>query len=95
MSNIQGINGYGGPHAVSPSGTRDNKAAEAPTQSVGETDQVEISSVGRYLQKIAMLPEIRADKVETVRQALDQGVYDVESRLPQALDRFLEEYFEP
>ena len=93
MNNIQGINSCGGPNGIVPSNPPGAKPEPPPSASKSETDQVEISSVARYLQKIAMLPEIRAEKVEEVRQALSAGVYDVESKLPEALDKFLEEYF--
>ena len=93
MSNIiQGIKGYGGPNLIGPTGTGGTGAPPPPAPPEGETDQVEISSVGRYLQKIAMLPEMRAEKVEEIRQALAQGTYDVEGKLIYALAKFLEEY---
>ena len=93
MSNINGINGYGGPNAIPPTGPRGSQPASTPTPPVDEPDQVEISSVARYLQKIAMLPETRTEKVQQVRQALEQGVYDLEGKLSYALDNFLDEYF--
>ena len=70
MNNIQGINNYGGPNAIPPTGSREAGAAPEPATPAEKADQVEISSVGRYLQKIAMLPDIRAEKVEEVRQGL-------------------------
>ena len=93
MSNINGINGFGGPNAIPPTGPRGSQPASAPIPSADEPDQVEISPVARYLQKIALMPEIRTEKVQQVRQALEQGVYDLEGRLSQALDNFLDEYF--
>ena len=95
MNNIQGINNYGGPNAIPPTGSREAGAAPEPVTPADEAAQVEISSVGRYLQKIAMLPDIRAEKVEEVRQGLAQGTYDVEDKLPAALDNFLDEYHPP
>ena len=92
MSNIHGINGFGGPNAIPPAGGGGTPCPTPPPPSGEEPDQVEISPFGRYLQQISMLPEIRAEKVEEVRQALAQGIYDVEGKLPFALDKFLEEY---
>ena len=77
---------------VPPAGGGGTSPPQPPPPTGDESDQVEISPIGRYLQQIAMLPEIRAEKVEEVRQALAEGVYDVEGKLPYALDRFLEEY---
>ena len=93
MSNINGINGYGGPNAIPPNGPRGSQPAPAPITPADEPDQVEISSMARYLQKIAMLPEMRTEKVQSVRQALEQGAYDVDGKLSGALDNFMDEYF--
>ncbi|MCP4707128.1 MAG: flagellar biosynthesis anti-sigma factor FlgM [Planctomycetes bacterium] len=93
MSNINGINGYGGPNAIPPGGPRGSQPPPVPIPPADEPDQVEISSVARYLQKIAMLPEMRTEKVQSARQALEQGVFDVDGKLSHALDNFLDEYF--
>ena len=47
--------------------------------------------MARFLSRISALPEIRTEKVDAVRQALENGSYDVEGRLSEALDQFLEE----
>ena len=95
MNNINGINGYGGPSAIRPpypEGTPPGRSSAAPAAE--QSDQVEISPIAHWLQKIALLPEIRRDKVEAVRQALAEGTYDVEGKLSIALDRLLEEYMQ-
>ena len=92
MNNIHGINSYIGPRAVeqSPaSGTKNTQNTPTPSK---KTDQVEISQIAHYLSRIAALPEIRTEKVESLRQALVEGNYDVDAKLSTALDRLLEEY---
>lgn len=96
MNNINGINSYVGPRAVGPAAaakagnTQPTKAAEA---SAGQ-DRVEISRMAHYLSLVADMPEIRTDKVLQVRQALENGAYDTDSRLSAAVDRFLDETFQ-
>jgi len=93
MSNINGINGYHGLPAVgsSPSvgaGSKD----EPPHTAVGrQGDQVEISQMARIMGQVSALPEVRSEKIDSVRQALENGSYDVDGRLSEALDQFLEE----
>ena len=93
MNRIEGINSYSrlgavnGPSASSPEG------GGKQTRAYGKNnDQVEISSAARYLSKIAAMPEIRAEKVETIRQALLDGSYDLEGKLPEAVERLLDDY---
>ncbi len=92
MNNIYGINGYGGPQPIRPqrsTGTGTPQDATAPAK---KTDQVEISQIAQYLQKIATMPDIRAEKVENVKKALTEGTYDLGGKLSVAIDRFLQEY---
>lgn len=47
--------------------------------------------IGQVLKKIAMLPEVRKEKVLGVRQQLTAGEYEVNNRLEAALDKVLED----
>lgn len=47
--------------------------------------------VGKVLKQIASLPEVRMDKVLSMRSMLSEGQYDVNARLDSALDRVLED----
>ena len=49
------------------------------------------TSIGQVLKKIASLPEIRQEKVLGIRQELTAGKYDVNDRLDNALDKVLED----
>lgn len=93
MNNINGINGYHGPPAVgSSSATGAGSQAEVPLTGIGpREDQVEISQIAHFLDRVSSLPDVRTEKVEAVRQALENGSYDVDGRLSEALDQFLEE----
>ena len=50
--------------------------------------------LGQVLKKIASLPEVRRQKVLTVRRQLTDGQYDINSRLDVALDKVLEKLIE-
>jgi len=47
--------------------------------------------MGNVLKKIASLPEIRQDKVLSVRRKLTDGKYDLNERLNIAMDKVLED----
>ena len=93
MNNIYGINGAGGPHPLRPQSTGNTGPSQPKAVGGEKVDQVEISDVARLMHKIAQLPEIRTEKVLPVKQALAQGTYESEAKLPIALDELLNEYW--
>jgi negative regulator of flagellin synthesis FlgM len=92
MNNINGINSYQGPDIVRPEQAKDLNLARISSPTASKTDQVEISQMARLMSKLSVVPDVRADKVNAIRQGLADGSYDVESKLPQALDKMLDEY---
>ena len=92
MNNIQGVNGYGGPRPVRSHAEPGTGAIRPSGPPSSGKDKVEISQVARYLSELASMPEIRAEKVEQVSQALANGTYDLNGKFPIALDRLLDEY---
>ena len=49
------------------------------------------TSMGQVLKKIASLPEVRKDKVLNVRRQITDGKYDLNKRLSIALDKVIED----
>jgi flagellar biosynthesis anti-sigma factor FlgM len=74
------------PHA--PASAR--PAAELQTAGAIQ-DEVQISDAGQFVDQARQLPDIRADRVREIRDALASGTYDVDSRLDLALSRLLDE----
>ncbi len=54
-------------------------------------DNINTTPIGQVLKKIAFLPEIRRDKVLTLRREITEGRYDLSERLNVALDKVLED----
>lgn len=52
---------------------------------------INTTPIGRLLKEIAQMPEIRHDKVATLRNQLNRGEYNLNERLDLALDKVLEE----
>lgn len=94
MTNIYGINGYRGAQPINAAMNKGAGPAKPAPAATGRSDQVEISSVARFLSKISQMPDIRAEKVEEIRQAIAQGNYDTDEKLSAALDNFLNEYLQ-
>ena len=94
MNNINGISGYSGPRAVDPTISKPvqpNQADQSANTPRDREDRVEISRIAKYLGMIADMPDIRMDKVNSIRQEIQSGSYDVDGKLNAALDQMLEE----
>lgn len=84
-SSVHSAQGISAPHAT--------RVAEPPTthRSAAPQDEVAISDVARFVNEANQLPEIRTDRVESIRAQIADGTYMNEDRLDAALDRLLDE----
>jgi flagellar biosynthesis anti-sigma factor FlgM len=83
-THVHGPQALGAPHLnrVSPTYT---PASATPT------DEVQISSVGQLLGRLADMPDVRAGRVAELRAAILEGRYESEDKLSLALDNLLDE----
>lgn len=61
-----------------------------------DAEQFEADSttpLGQLLKLISSLPEIRHEKVHSVKRQINHGQYDIGNNLDAALDKVLEEFF--
>jgi hypothetical protein len=54
-------------------------------------ENLNTTPIGKVLKRIALLPEVRKQKVLDVRRQITEGKYDLNSRLDVALDKVLED----
>ena len=54
-------------------------------------ENINTTPIGQVLKKIASLPEVRREKVLTLRQQLTNGRYDLGERLDFVLDKVLDD----
>jgi len=54
-------------------------------------DHVEISPLGKMLDGIGQLPEIRHERVDEIRRQIAAGSYETPEKIELALDRMLDE----
>jgi anti-sigma28 factor (negative regulator of flagellin synthesis) len=85
-AHLHGVQGISPPHAPAAA-----PAAEQTTPLTAPRDELQISDVGRFVDQVHGLPEIRHDRVEQLRAALANGTYDVESKLDLSVSRLLDE----
>jgi negative regulator of flagellin synthesis FlgM len=80
-----------GPQSISaPHGTKGVQPS-ATTEAPREADQLDISPQADLVSRIRDLPDIRADRVASIRAEIESGSYDTDAKLDVALDRLLDE----
>ena len=90
--NVHGAQPINGPHQV------DGAKPAEQTNAASQADQLDISQEADLASKVAELtgqvqdiPDVRADRIARIREAIEQGNYETEDKLDIALDRFLDE----
>jgi negative regulator of flagellin synthesis FlgM len=91
-ANVHGAQPINGPHQI------DSAKSAEETTAASQTDQLDISHEAELASKVAELsgqvqdvPDVRADRIASIREAIEQGTYETEDKLDIALDRFIDE----
>lgn len=53
-------------------------------------DELEISSAGKMLDRLSETPEIRAERLAQIKEAIENGAYDTDEKLEAALSRMFD-----
>ncbi|MDZ4783388.1 MAG: flagellar biosynthesis anti-sigma factor FlgM [Planctomycetia bacterium] len=80
-----------GPQSISAPHTPAASRSQSSDRSAPIQDEVQISSQGEIMSRMADIPEIRHDKVAALRAAIADGSYETDAKLSGALDRLLDE----
>jgi negative regulator of flagellin synthesis FlgM len=84
-SHLHGASAINAPHAA-----RGAQPTTAPGSSA-INDQLDISDAARLADRVAELPDIRADRVAELRAAIANGTYETHDKLATAVDRLFDE----
>jgi negative regulator of flagellin synthesis FlgM len=88
---VYGPGGAQGPQPIYPRLAAWSVDAGQSVPAGAPRDQVEISPLGKMLDGISQLPDIRHERVEEIRTQIASGVYETPEKLEIALDRLLDE----
>lgn len=79
-----------GPQAISsPHVTRASEPTQA--QSMPIRDEVNISDAARLMEQVHQTPDIRQDRVNSIRAQIASGTYETPEKLDLAVSRLLDE----
>ena len=88
VSGIGSVSGATPARAVSPT----TSVSQPPTAStvVSPRDQLEISSAGKMLDRLSETPEVRAERLAQIKEAIENGAYDTDEKLEAALSKMID-----
>jgi len=81
-------------HGAQPINPPHTSQASKPTEadySAPIQDELEISDVGRLVDKVGDVPEVRQDRVNAIRAQIAAGTYETDEKLEIAVGRLLDE----
>ena len=84
-THVHGPQSINAPHRVQP------RQATTPAGQVTGTDQLDISREADIVSRARELPEIRAERVQEIRAAIEAGTYETPEKLDIAVGRLLDE----
>lgn len=85
LSSVSAGRAVGGPSAPG----RDASSIIESSPIRRQADQVEVSQVATYLNKLRQMPAVRQDLVEATRAEIASGTYDTPEKFDAALEELL------
>lgn len=88
---IYGPNNIHGPQPIRAPHINTAPQQKSSTSPAAGGDQLDISAAGEVQSRLSEIPDIRADRVQSIRQAIANGTYETADKLDTALERLLDE----
>lgn len=87
------VRGIGSVPGVTPTRPQSGTPA-SPATSVSRPqapqDQLELSSAGKMLDQLNQSPDMRAERIARIKEAIENGTYDTDEKLEAALSNLLD-----
>ena len=88
VSGLGSVGGAGSVRSASPANV--TKSPEISTTSTTPKDELELSAAGQALDHLGDSPEVRAERLAQIKEAIDNGSYDTDEKLDVALSRMFD-----
>lgn len=92
VSGMGAVQGSGPLRPTSPASPVSQGTAVSSAQSplTPPQDELQISAAGQMLDRLSESPEVRAERIAQIKQAIENGEYDTDEKLEAALARMFE-----
>ena len=89
---INGPAHVNGPQQITaPHRAQNSQPTQASQSELTGVDQLDISHEAELISQIQDIPDIRQDRVDSIRAAIESGTYETADKLDMAVDRLLDE----
>jgi negative regulator of flagellin synthesis FlgM len=88
---IHGPSHIHGPQTINPPHRAHASAPTTASESAQPMDQLDISREADLVSRAREVPDIRADRVATIRAQIEAGTYETQHKLDVAVGRLLDE----
>lgn len=85
---VSGVGSVSGPTPARGVSPASQPAVTGPV--TAPRDELEISSAGKMLDRLSETPEVRAERLAQIKEAIENGVYDTDEKLEAALSRMFD-----
>ncbi len=87
---VRGVGSVSGAVPIRPtSGTPTTRELQV-TGPQSPRDELEISSAGKMLDQLSQNPDVRAERIARIKEAIANGAYDTDEKLEAALSRMFD-----
>ena len=90
-AHIQGSQSIRGPQKIDNAAAAQS-AGEVNEAALHEADQLDISPEADMVSRVSELPDVRAERIDAIRQQIADGTYDTDEKLEIALGRMFDEF---
>jgi flagellar biosynthesis anti-sigma factor FlgM len=84
-SHLHGAQSINGPHSAR------TPQPETASPTSAASDQLDLSQAGQIAARMSEIPDVRQDRVNAIRAAIQNGTYETADKLSGAVDRLLDE----
>lgn len=86
--NIGPTGPVGGPEKVDPK--KKVTPSQQPPAPKDTGDSVEVSETAQFISEALQLPQVRQDKINEIKKAIENGTYETDDKIQQALEKFIQ-----
>ena len=89
VSGVGPVQGTGPIRSATPANAA--KPADAPAATTPK-DELELSAAGVAMDRVGETPEMRAERLSQIKEAIDNGSYETDEKLDAALSRMFDSF---
>ena len=87
---VRGVGSASGAMPVKPAAERLPSQEVAGGKPVSPKDELQLSSAGKMLDQLSQNPNLRQERIASIKSAIEAGAYDTDAKLEAALSKMFD-----